>query len=1395
MKKSILFLAILALFCTFSFAQKGFQAKFSQPSNTEYQVSFSITDWSIQNVQFDGVNFNQIVFSSSTVTQEKGWAELPFISASIQLPAQKNVDLNVILTEYTDYPLDFPLVPSRGTIYRNQDPGTIPYEIDPNSIVDRFYPFNLATADEPYIIRDVRGTSVRVFPFQYNAATNTLRVYSKIDVLLTENREPATNPLLKENLTPVKEMVGMYQSLFLNFDATRYDLPMAQYGEILVITTARDAETIDSYIQWKKEKGYIVHKEIVATNTNVKTLIQQKYNANNNILYVQLVGGWPDIKSDLGGGENAPMDPKMGCVVGTDNFPDIAVGRFSCSNATELNTQINKAIQYEKNPTMEGWYSAFIGLGSNDSGPADDNEKDWLHIQRIYSQRLEPTYNYNTHYRLYENESGCTAANLSNYINNGASTIAYCGHGDWYKFVTTGFSNDNVDALTNGNKLPFIVSVACINGQFHTHGGGCFAEKWLKKQNGGAVVTWMSTINQPWGEPMRGQDYFYDVLCGGFNYDNYTGQNGINNNELRTTWGAIVVNAGNLMLSESQGSGDINTLHTWTTFGDANLQLRTKQPAQLASSMPTIIVGTNFETTITADGNPLQDALVCISQNGVYYTAITDEDGFVSIENDFLPGDVLLVVSAFNTTTIYENIDCIPAEGAYIIFGSYSVNGGGVLTYISNNAEIEVAVKNVGSEPTNGPVTVSLFCDDLLLAINNATATISAPIAPGATATATFIVTVDHSIPNNKSFPVDLTVTANGKSEPWNSKMILKAYAPDFSLEKVLVNGVENGILEKGTVVSITTVVKNKGGADAYNVKGDLEISSPFVNLACENSSTQGQQINADETTELTFVVVTDPDMTFGHVANMNLLLNAQYGREFTAPFTATNIGSSSYCNPVYTTGCSSNDKFTQVILYKTSEPSNLLINNLNSNCSAGGYENYTNITIPLEPGQQYTIKVKTAYGTQTVKGWFDFNSNNVFDSNEQLITLTCATANVEYQTNFTIPTDFTPGSSRFRLRCVYSNTTFDACSSQTYGQVHDYTITLPELYPRVQNVVAVLDGNMHITWDAPAEGTPIGYNVYRNGNKLNTTLLTETTFTEENIIEGVYAYNVTAVYTSNKESFAEMSNVICNYVTCIEAVNLFGSSEGYTAIITWENSDEIEGETLGYYIFRNGSETPLNEEIITVKEYYDEDLTPGTYSYQVRVVNINCLSPLSDPVEVTIVPMFCEPPVKPEIIAGEAYYIALITWDEPENIDGVLLGYNVYRDGGYQLNEELIIDHEYRDTVLLVGNGTVYYYISAMYEHCEAKTEDIPFVVNSINNYQESSYNIFPNPTNGNVTIEGQGLNRVEIYDIQGRQLAEYNVNEILQINVSNYENGIYFVRLYSENSVVVVKRLVVIK
>ena len=750
---------------------RPYRVSFAQPQPGVYQITFEILNVSVDDVTLGGETYSRIHLGNAPVSEKKGWAELPFVSASIQLPNDKDVELEVSTPSVAVIQLTNPMVPSRGTIYRNQDPSSIPYRIAPESRTMELYPADIATMESPFIVRDVRGTTVRVSPFRYRSAANTLEYYRTITVTLRETNRPATNPLTGTDIRPNREAIGIYQSLFLNYEPTRDALSQGEKGDILVLTTSAFEDAADTYIQWKKEMGYNVSKQVVNNGSNVANTVQTAYTSNPNLMYVQLFGDWDNIKSNTitVDGAAAPTDPRMGCISGNDNYPDIAVGRFSCSNNAQALVQVNKAINYEKTPNMDaGWRETFIGIGSAEgSGTGDDNEIDYTHIQRIFSERLQP-FTYITENGNYGNSAN--ANTLAGHVNAGASTIAYCGHGAETYFVTTNYSNTNVNASTNGDRLPFIVSVACVNGKFN-QSGDCFAEAWLKKENGGAVVTLMSTINQPWTPPQRGQDYFYDILVGGFDYNQYSGQSGISTNEQRTHWGSIVVNAFTLSLTESSTSSDLETFQTWTTFGDASLQLRTKQPDALSLSSRNLMSGIPFITTVTANGQPVEDALVCISQNDTYYSAYTGADGNVSIPHDFVSGEVLLVVTAFNTTTIYETINCTASDVPYLTMNSYTPE----IVFAGETPFLTLSMNNLGGIATDDYATVTLTCDDPMLTIIDATGYAAPMAAFNGTCTMNneFQIAVDADATTGHVFTMNWTATLGNYS--WNGTFNLTA--------------------------------------------------------------------------------------------------------------------------------------------------------------------------------------------------------------------------------------------------------------------------------------------------------------------------------------------------------------------------------------------------------------------------------------------------------------------------------------------------------------------------------------------------------------------------------------------------------------------------------------------
>jgi PKD repeat protein len=857
MKNLLLSFILIAGFISLQ-AKEGYEVTYNKLNTTTSELQFTLGDFNLRNVNLSGTDFTKIIFDGRVVTKDKGFAEVPFINANIQLGPDNNVALSFVDEEYTDYQLEFPLVPSRGVIYRDQDPSQIPYEIAAESMIDAFFPSTLADVTDPYIIKDVRGTTVYVYPFQYNAVTQTLRVYTSLTVQLTNDNSTPVNPLYNTSGKVYREMEGIYRSVFMNYEPIATDdLTVGEAGDILVITTARDEDAIQPYIDWKMEKGYEVFKEVVATGTNVKSLIQQKYNENNDILYVQLVGDWADIKCDLGGGANAPMDPMLGCVVGTDNYPDIAIGRFSASSPTNVTVQVDKTINYEKNPGGD-WYTKAIGVASN-QGPGDDGELDYQQIDVIFDNKLDP-FTYDAMSTAYD-PSG-TASQVKSYIETGASIINYCGHGSMTSWGSTGFSNSNIATLTNGDMLPFIFSVACVNGAFHS--GECFAEAWMKKENGGAIMTLMATINQPWDPPMRGQDYFNDILTGGYDYSTNPG-NGISTDEGRTTIGAVVANGLTLMLTESSSTSDLQTAQTWTTFGDCALQFRTAAPADLAVSNTVMLVGTPFEATVTANGSPLEGAMVCLSQDGMYSSAYTDANGDFSIENNFLPGDVQLVVTGFNTETIYENIQCIPPTGPYVIFNAVEVNSASGMLEYGETSTLDLAVKNVGvSEATNVEVTISTT--DMYITITDGTENFGNIAADEVkTVNNAFEVEVANDIPDGHS--VSFMVVASGE-ETWESAFSLTAVAGvlEFSDFYVVdINGNNNGKLDPGETVEVFVSVMNSGSAEATNVMGELMSSDMYITIG-DDAQDYGD-LGAGDEGEMSFEVTADESTPTGHMA------------------------------------------------------------------------------------------------------------------------------------------------------------------------------------------------------------------------------------------------------------------------------------------------------------------------------------------------------------------------------------------------------------------------------------------------------------------------------------------------------------------------------------------------
>jgi len=706
------------------------------------------------------------------------------------------------------------VAPSKGRIMRTTDPASVPYEFADSYEKDEFYPADIASLGTPYIVRDFRGVAISLVPFAYNPQTQTLRVYHKVVLEVNTIGRDNVNVKNNRNYRYNKHFSGLYSQHFINFDNTsRYEL-VDEKGRLIVISYGSFMDAIQPYVDWKVQKRLQVDVYDVADigNANaIQTFIQNEYNNDDGLVFVQLIGDSGQVPTLSAGGGGA--DPKYGMVEGNDSYADLFVGRFSAETVAQVDTQVERSTWYERDiATGADWLAKGTGIASN-QGTGDDGEYDNAHQDVIRGHLLD--YGYTDVDQIYD-PSG-TSTQVSNALNEGRGIINYTGHGSNTSWSSTGFSNSHINSLTNDYKLPFINSVACVNGNFT--GTTCFAEAWMRATNNdnptGAIAIFASSVNQSWDPPMAAQDEAIDMITGVNNFDGTP--------EVMKTLGGLWFNSTFEMLDLYN---DNLMAETWHIFGDASLQFRTKNPQQMTiSHLPNLLIGVNeFEVS-----TGVEDALVSLSHEGfVYGTGYTDASGNVVIEMDEPPAqpmEITLTVTAFNKVTYISDIMVIAPDGPYIIVDNYQVEAGGDdIIEFGETVNVSVTLKNVGVDMATD-VSMTVSESDEYITLLEQTETFG-NIAADETVTIenAYSFEVSNDMPNGHTF--DLLAAINANEDDWDGALAFIGYAPVLSITNITVSDDDNNMLDPGDRAFINVMVHNEGGAKAYNL--DALLSSFF---------------------------------------------------------------------------------------------------------------------------------------------------------------------------------------------------------------------------------------------------------------------------------------------------------------------------------------------------------------------------------------------------------------------------------------------------------------------------------------------------------------------------------------------------------------------------------------
>ena len=691
MRKHIL-TALLVMLSIVTFGQQWVAIKSDTPSTIQTTLVASTENQITVNMQVPGFyTFEvttprgeaKIISVPRTVsTAAAGEPNLPMIAVPAIIGDQQHYNIRLIDAQYTDFQME--VAPSKGDFPRSVNPDDVPYTYGEAYSTDAFFPAQNVGLYDPYILRDFRGQNMVFYPFAYNPVTHTLRVYYNMTVEMYSDGQLGENTLSRRSseVRMDPEFGALYQNHFINYSEglSKYNA-VDETGELLIICHDAFMEAMQPFVNWKKQIGRPV--TMVGTSVSgftsdaIKNYIQSQYNSNPNISHILLVGDNAQVQSYFtsSGGYSGRTDQYYGQLVGSDYYNDVIVGRFSAETVDHVTTQVDKVIHYERDVTAaDTWLSIGQGVSKNEgAGSGHFGEADYQHIDYIRDTLLH--YNYTSIHRDYQNVPGVTssASIISQHINEGVSIINYCNHGSPTSWGVFNYSNSHINALTNDNKLPFIWSVACNNGQLD-YSQPCFAEAWMRATNNsngaptGAIGGMFSYISQPWQPPMYGQDEMNNVLT--------------EHRSIKRTLGGISTDGNMKILDQYNSNGQgLATYQFWLLFGDPTLTVRNAVPANMNVTHEPSMSSTATSFTVNAtNGN---GALATLTRNNEIMGSATIVNGTCNITfaAPGTSGIATLTVFGYNKITYIAEIDIMQGgTQQYTVNVSANPANGGTVT-------------------------------------------------------------------------------------------------------------------------------------------------------------------------------------------------------------------------------------------------------------------------------------------------------------------------------------------------------------------------------------------------------------------------------------------------------------------------------------------------------------------------------------------------------------------------------------------------------------------------------------------------------------------------------------------------------------------------------------------
>lgn len=755
------------------------QGKYSQPqivnmvSNARLmQVEYKFNGFAVANKKVGKMSYQFLHVKDFGKMGEVGKPALPARNENVIIPtSQFEIFIqNANYTEYEGYKVH-PALQDATDLAGDPEPV---FEID--SVLystDEFYPKSIVECVNIGYIRGVQVATIQIRPIQFNPVTGKIRVYENIDYKIAFkgeqtnfeelNRKNSTNFLRTQSKTYINSNILPDKNEALS---TRQN---SNFYNIIIVTVDSLKQAADTLAHWKRQMGYSV--EILSrpswTTTMIKDSVAYRYNS------------WPvhpDYLILLG---DAPMVPSTTVVVSTkyfytdlyyvtmdgsaDYYADMATGRISVINANQAMQVVQKIVNYERNPVNSSdFYSKTANCSYFQDGTSYTNTFDgyddrrFLHtseearsylmtkgynVDRIYDAfaNRNPSFYNNGYYSdgqpipsdlLKSNGFTWTgnASNINSVINEGRFLVLHRDHGytDGYGWEHPYYLNyeanslvsdgNHINQLSNGDKLPVVLSINCSTGQFSRP--ECFAENFLRKQNGGAVGVIADSYTSYSGYNDAVAIGIYDAIwsnpglipdfgSGGFVTPN------VNSHSDIFAMGDVM-NQAMLRMTQTWAAtaSTKRQMELFHYFGDPSMKIWTANPTTISLNVPEIIE--RFADRIEISNSNCTDGVATLMMFGEVIGSVVLVNGNGVIEFDCdTTGEAILTItkhnfrpfirkyninnSIKNIAPIYQaaNIQCIDNLKTKDVLVEWEIGDGDFRLVVINT-------ENTFSEPQDG---------------------------------------------------------------------------------------------------------------------------------------------------------------------------------------------------------------------------------------------------------------------------------------------------------------------------------------------------------------------------------------------------------------------------------------------------------------------------------------------------------------------------------------------------------------------------------------------------------------------------------------------------------------------------------------------------------------------